>query len=451
MRAVIYCRISRDPGHDELGVRRQEQDCRRLCERSGYELAEVLIDDDRSAYSGKRRPGYQRAMDLIRTGQAGVLVAWHPDRITRHPRELEDLIDLLQTSAATVHTVQSGEYDLSTESGRMTARIVGAVARGESEHKSARLRRKHLELAEAGKVSGGGDRPFGYQADRVTIDEVEAAEVRAMVAHVLAGGSFRSLAADLNARGVTTTAGMEWRAHKVRVVLTSPRIAGLRVHRGQIAGEAIWPGIISVADHHRVRAIVAGRPAPRPPRRYVLVGLLHCSSCGGRMVARPRADGARSYVCASDTGGCGKRRTLADPLEQLVVDAVLERLAGVVPAVDEAGAVDVSGRLAQLDARTAELGEMWAAGEIDRAGWRAARIRLDAERAELAKTVAAEGRRSGMVAFADVDDLAAAWDGLDIERRRQLLGEVIDRVTLGPAVKGRNRFDPERVSVTWIA
>jgi hypothetical protein len=40
---------------------------------------------------------------------------------------------------------------------------------------------------------------------------------------------------------------------------------------------------------------------------------------------------------------------------------------------------------------------------------------------------------------------------LDIERRRAVLGELIDRVTLGPAVKGRNRFDPDRVAVTWIA
>ncbi|HTH07229.1 MAG TPA: ATP-binding protein, partial [Ilumatobacteraceae bacterium] len=31
-RAVVYTRISRDPEHDELGVRRQEADCRALCE-----------------------------------------------------------------------------------------------------------------------------------------------------------------------------------------------------------------------------------------------------------------------------------------------------------------------------------------------------------------------------------------------------------------------------------
>jgi site-specific DNA recombinase len=49
--------------------------------------------------------------------------------------------------------------DLSTPSGRMVARQLGAVARYESEHKSERQRRKHQELAEASKSSGGGARP----------------------------------------------------------------------------------------------------------------------------------------------------------------------------------------------------------------------------------------------------------------------------------------------------
>ena len=52
--------------------------------------------------------------------------------------------------------------------------ILGAVAK-ESDDKSRRLRRKHQELAEAGKVSGGGTRPFGFEADRVTIRPDEAA------------------------------------------------------------------------------------------------------------------------------------------------------------------------------------------------------------------------------------------------------------------------------------
>src|SRR5204862_8212841 len=87
-KAAIYCRISRDPGHDELGVRRQEQDCRALCGRLGWDVAHLFTDDDRSAYSGRRRPAYEAMLQAVRDGVIGAVVAWHPDRLTRRPREL---------------------------------------------------------------------------------------------------------------------------------------------------------------------------------------------------------------------------------------------------------------------------------------------------------------------------------------------------------------------------
>ncbi len=50
--------------------------------------------------------------------------------------------------------VTGGDYDLTSPDGRLSARIVGAVARKESEDRSRRVRRKHLELAEQGKPAG---------------------------------------------------------------------------------------------------------------------------------------------------------------------------------------------------------------------------------------------------------------------------------------------------------
>lgn len=450
---MIYCRISRDPGHDELGVRRQEADCRKLCEQAGYEVAAVHVDDDRSAYSAKRRPGFEAVKAMLAAREADVLVAWHPDRITRHPRELEDVIDLLNVAQATVRTVQAGEYDLATESGRMTARIVGAVARHESEHKSARLRRKHVELAERGRNSGGGLRPYGFTADRLHVVEAEAEVVRELAARLLAGETLRSLLRDLQRRGIRTASGAEWTWTTLRRMLSSARIAGLREHHGVVVARAEWPPIIDEDTWRRLRATFDARSVPtRAPRRYVLMGLLFCSGCGAKLVARPRSDKRPCYVCSTAHGGCGHRRTLAEPIETLVVDAVLERLAGQLPAVaDGAGGDDVGERLAAIDARLAELGEMWAAGEIDRAGWRAARTALEADRAAVARTVSADGRRAVLASLpSELAELRAAWAAMPVDARRQVLGEVIERIDLAPAVRGRNTFDPSRVHVTWI-
>jgi hypothetical protein len=41
------------------------------------------------------------------------VVTWHPDRLHRAPRELEDFVDLVEATGATVATVTAGDTDLS--------------------------------------------------------------------------------------------------------------------------------------------------------------------------------------------------------------------------------------------------------------------------------------------------------------------------------------------------
>jgi hypothetical protein len=50
-----------------------------------------------------------------------------------------------------------------------------------------------------------------------------------------------------------------------------------------------------------------------------------------------------------------------------------------------------------------------------------------------------------------VGDVFEAWERLTFDQRHAVVSVVIDRVIVGPAVRGRNRFDPDRVAVTWRA
>jgi site-specific DNA recombinase len=262
MRAAVYVRISRDTEGDALGVARQERDCQELAKRLGWEVVSVFNDNDLSAFSGKRRPGYDALLEGVRTGDFGAIVAWHPDRLHRSPRELEGFIDLIESTRVRIATVQTGEYDLTTTAGRMIARVVGAMARGESEHKSDRLRRKHRELAEAGKLSGGGTRPFGFESDRLTILESEAALIREAADRFLAGESVRSIAVDWNTRGVLSVTSRQWSIVTLSTVLRSARIAGLRDHGSTGIVVAEWPAIITPEQHHRLVAIF-NSPSPQ--------------------------------------------------------------------------------------------------------------------------------------------------------------------------------------------
>lgn len=129
-RAAIYCRISDDKAGAGLGVSRQREDCVALAERLGWTVTDVYTDNDISAYGGKRRPEYER--------------------------------------------------------------MLGAAARHEVEHAIERAQRTRRQMAEAG-VFRGGARPFGYEADGMTVREDEAAELRDAAGRVLAGEPVESL------------------------------------------------------------------------------------------------------------------------------------------------------------------------------------------------------------------------------------------------------------------
>ena len=98
------------------------------------------------------------------------------------------------------------------------ARIQGAVARKESDDKSRRLQRKHEEIAQAGRPSGGGTRPYGYESDHRTVRPAEAAVIRKCAAKVLAGDSLRSICVELNADGVPTVSGKPWSTQTLAAV-----------------------------------------------------------------------------------------------------------------------------------------------------------------------------------------------------------------------------------------
>lgn len=162
-------------------------------------MTAVYPDNDVSAYSGASRPAWARLLADVRAGAVDVIVGWHVDRLTRSPRELEDVIDLADKFGVELATV-TGDVDLGTPTGRLVARMLGAAARHEAEHKAERQRRQSRQAAEAGRVKGGGHRPFGYEKDRVTIIPEEAEIIRECVRRVLATESLASIVRSLEDR-----------------------------------------------------------------------------------------------------------------------------------------------------------------------------------------------------------------------------------------------------------
>ncbi len=219
----------------------------------------------------------------------------------------------------------------------------------------------------------------------------EAKIIRELYERVIAGETLRGLAIELNERGEPTSSGSSrWYAITIKKVLTAPRMAGLRVHRGEVIGKGDWKPILTNAESARVRTLLLNprRRTARPARSYFLTGLAVCGTCGGTLAgsATTRSDGVkkRQYTCRAAGGGnaqrCGTTFIGADVLEEFVQKMVLERLESLQMRQARAtrGAKvsdDVKGLSEQLDEDVAQLDElaaMFGNKAITSAEWTAA-------------------------------------------------------------------------------
>jgi site-specific DNA recombinase len=463
VRAGIYARISSDREGDGLAVDRQLADCEQLAALKGWQVADRYVDDAVSAYSGRRRPEYERMLDDLRDGAISGVVVYHLDRLHRQPKELEEFFEVCKAAAVSDLATVTGRLDLADPDDQFQARILGAVARKESDDKSRRIRRKHEELAQRGKVSGGGSRPYGYETDKRSLRPAEAAIVKECARRFRAGESLRSIVIDLNRREIPSASGGQWSPQTLRRMLGSARIAGQREHHGEIVATAEWEPIISPAESAEIRARLAdpGRRTTTAVRRYLLGGLLTCSHCGEKLVARPRAGGQRRYACAKGPGfaGCGRTYINADQVEQFIAEAILYRLDS--PELHAA----LEGRQqsqpeserwwAEADAAQAQLDELATAyGEqqITLKEWLAARKPIEQRLTTARKRLAKTARSTVLDDYAgNADALREHWDSLDLSQQHAIVAAVLDHVTVGPGRPGYNRFDENRLTPVWRA
>lgn len=466
--AAIYARISKDREGAGLGVERQEQDCRALAERLGWDVTAVHADNDLSAYSGKPRPGYEALIADLKAGRADAVLAWHTDRLHRSPVELEAFIAVCEEQGVAVQTVQAGEVDLSTPSGRAVARTLGAWARHEVEHMVARQRRAKEQAAAAGKFRGGA-RPFGYESDGVTVRPSEAAVVRDMTERILAGESLHSLVRELNRREVRSSLGREWTTRTLRAVLLRARNAGFVEHNGEVVADAEWPAIVDPAQWRNVCRLLLDKDRQTPwtkGDRWLGSGLFLCGVCndGTTMLsARTRSKTTGNHKTPAYRCRAGSHLTrIAEPVDDFIAELVIRRLSRpdarllLAPEDRRPDLETLHARRADLAARETELAGLFAEGVITgpqlAEGTRSIRAQVETLDAQIGAATTV----SPLNGFANAEDIELAWKAAPVSRRKAVI-KALMTVTLLPAAKGRPKgwragagyFDPRFIQIDW--
>ncbi len=292
----------------------------------------------------------------------------------------------------------------------------------------------------------------------MTVIEAEAVIIREVYARCLEGGSPGEIARELNERGVLTGSGKAWQPYAVRSVLDSRHVTGIRVFRGQDAGEGDWPAIIDRGTWREVqerRSYRASAYDRRGWRFYLLRGLVVCKKCGWRMAGCTSKDAC--YMCAKHTylgpERC-HRRIGAARLEEFVTDAAVELLTNLDVTGTPSAAIALSAAdeaVINIDeAELVELKDMWTSRELSTREYRAMRKTVEDRITTLRRKTIVRPTVEVLAGLVGAD-ARTAWDRLaeggEVGRLNAVLRFLFAAVIIDEHRAPRGTFDYSRIEI----
>lgn len=507
MRATSYSRVSADDLRERRSVGEQETANRETIEREGWTLAGSFLDNDRSAsrHATKDRPGFADLVRHIEGGGCDVLVLWESSRGSRTLTEWSKLLDLCRERRVLIHVVSDRRtYDVySIARDWKTLAEDGVSNAYASDETQKRVLRTLAANAANGRPHGriiyGYSREYDARGRFVcqTIREDQATVIQEIARRIIERKSTSSIVAWLNGQekpedgrkpspAVPTpalestlrrveelrasdveddhrladeleqrAAAFKWDLTGLKKLMVNPAYAGLRVHLGQVVGDAGWPKILTVDEHRKVRDILtddARKTARDGAVRHLLTNVAHCGECGGALIAQKVRGGRYAYLCGARF--CVSVSSLW--LEPFVEDIIIRRLdrkdavARLAPKVDQA---DVERAAAEVIALQKELDD--AIDTVGRPGGLTVTTLARLEQSLTPRIEDAKRRANPATVPAILVELAgpgaaARWKRLDIAQRRTVVRLLVDvRVRRGH--RGARTFDPARVGNSrWL-
>lgn len=204
MKVILYTRVSTEEQSTHgVSLAAQEAKLRAYAELYDHEVVELVVDGGQSAKT-LNRPGLQKALGMLKSGEAQGLLVLKLDRLTRSVRDLGELLEGYFQKSALV-SIQE-QCDTSTAAGRLVLNVMTSVSQWErettSERTSAALQYKKSQGVQLG-------------APALT----DAATIARAIALKAQGLTLRQVAEQLTAEGFQTLKGGRWEAMTVKRLL----------------------------------------------------------------------------------------------------------------------------------------------------------------------------------------------------------------------------------------
>lgn len=223
MRVINYGRVSTaEQASDGVSLEAQRAKMKAYASLYDLEVVDTVIDAGESAKT-LNRPGLQKALAMLRRGEADGLIVAKLDRLSRSVADWQVLIDSYfgERSGKQLFSV-ADSIDTRTAAGRLVLNVLLSVAQWEREAIAERtrdaLQHKIRKNERCGEVRFGYD--LADDGKTLVPNTEEQGAIRVMVELRERGYTFRRIAESLTDRGIPTKEGGEtWTHTAVRNIL----------------------------------------------------------------------------------------------------------------------------------------------------------------------------------------------------------------------------------------
>jgi DNA invertase Pin-like site-specific DNA recombinase len=329
---VGYVRVSRvgaRGGDSFLSPALQREEIARVAAREGLDVVEVVEELDASG-GDARRPGWNRALEMVESGRVRGIVVWNLSRFTR---SLADGVAALARIEGAGGRLYSATEQFGDDAGgRMYRNILLAIAENERDRHRANFRAAVSSALDRG-IHVAGTIPFGYRRgpDRRLVPNPDTSPVLV--------GLF-----ERRARGEGWGRLQRWAAEQghdlsttgIAGMLSNPTYLG-QVRAGDLVREDAHPALVTrrLFEQCQYRGQRKSSRDGYLTKRYLLAGVATCANCGKylRLGSGNNRDGTKnSFYRCRNTRCDAKGHAQAPALDAFVLNTLEERLDPADPA-----------------------------------------------------------------------------------------------------------------------
>lgn len=323
--------------------------------RPDWEYAGVYADE---AKTGTRdtRENFQRLLEDCRAGRVEMVITKSISRFARNTITLLSTVRELKSLGVDVFFEEQNIHTLSVE-GELMLTILASYAQEESRSVSENMHWRVKKNFEEGLPWGGSRLGYRFQNGRLIVQPDEAETVRRIYREFLSGKGVDAIANGLNADGILTIWGYEWRNNGILSILRNYYYTGnmilqqyycddfiskkCRPNVGQMPKYHVTgshEAIVSMETYEMVQKELERRSAQHAPKgkdynaKYPFSGLIICGNCG-KKYRRKMTHAGPVWICSTyNTKGksaCASKAIPEEILNQLTSNISIEDLTAI--------------------------------------------------------------------------------------------------------------------------